>query len=714
MTKYYGNLAFLNEEPFNPNDIPSASWLDDYSASTWVLNAGSDREVLKWDVTLYDGTCLTDPKNSYILEVMKRVIFESRNNYSKGRIVSVKRVKALHTTSMCFLDWVVAFGDIYQPRKYAFSMLDSDAIKSVIKIFVDRGASGLRLYESRFNRFFQSILNDKDEMKVALIGISGAPKQLIEKTNTIDNNTFTDDEIRLIKGWLYINGIYESDRQKRYEIRTGKTVYLINEGKIFNLIGVQGRTSSPDYLTLFLRQFESVEDYEHIYLVVRKSDTQYLPADYETVEEKNNKTSTMGVMMHLDAVLKSFQTMTPHINGLPSETVLSNIDFSSISKQFGAGGDSHHRTTPVSTALHLLGGSIDFLLGSGDGIVKLISKWSPLSCKIFTATDGVCTWTKLQSKEKALEKVKIPYSLKSLNINKVYSIYNTNKFERNEYGGHLGAVSLRRSFTLEDSVLFLASACFIIVATLAARRASELMELKKGCVKGSTGSYELEFNLRKAVVDGKRVILKRPIPNIAAKAIFTLEKLLKALGEDSNDSYIFQCLIDLKTNNRLPQINTVMKNINRFCDYIDIPLMDINRRWYPKSHEFRRFFAIVFFWQFKYSNLAAISWMLGHVDVEHTYAYIRETVGGKELTAEEARYSADAVLGQEEIDSLQQLRRLAINHFNCDDISLVEADELELYLEGLLEDNVFSVRPHAFETKCGTQYKMVFEIYKEA
>jgi hypothetical protein len=185
------------------------------------------------------------------------------------------------------------------------------------------------------------------------------------------------------------------------------------------------------------------------------------------------------------------------------------------------------------------------------------------------------------------------------------------------------------------------------------------------------------------------------------------------LGDDSDDSYIFQCLIDLKLSGLHPKIQTVMNHVSRFCDYIDIPLTDTNRRWYPKSHEFRRFFAIVFFWQFKYSNLTAISWMLGHVDVEHTYAYIRETVGGKELTEEEARYSAYAVLGNEDNDSLQQLRNLAVNHFKCDDISLVEADELELYLEGLLDDNIFSVRPHAFETDSGEQYKMVFVINKK-
>ncbi|MEZ9368921.1 hypothetical protein AB4140_08870 [Shewanella sp. 10N.286.51.B2] len=713
MSGFVGDLSFLNDNPTTQTGTPSAAWLNDYNANIWVLTTGSDREEINWNVSLYDGSLITDPENSYILETLKRITFESRHHHLGGRVVSIKRVKALHRVSMCILDWVVAFGDIYQPKEYAFSLLDSDAIKSIIKIYVDNRASGLRLYESRFTDFFKSILSDEAEMEVARIGLSKAPEALVNKGHDVENSEFSSDEIRLVKGWLYSKNVYASARNYTYKSRTGREVFTVNGNKVFNLIGVESAMSLPNYLSLFFRQFESVEDYDHLYLVVFKSDLQYLPADYESIEDGCNTPSTMGYMQYLFSVFGLMKRLSSFVDGLPCDTTLGNINFSSIAKQFGAGGDKHTRTTPVNTALHMLGESIEFFLGHGSDIFKRVSQWKVSSKNIFDARDGSSTWTLLDCERQALKVTKPAPHLDNLNIVNVYSIYNSNCYDRNDYGGHLGSVRLKSEMTLEDSVLSLVSACFIIISTLSARRKSELMDLKRGCVKGREGAYELEFHLRKAVIDGERVILRRPIPNIAARAIFILEQLTRVLGDDSNESYIFQSLIDLKATGKKVSPNTIIDNVNRFCDYIDVPLTEDNRRWYPKSHEFRRFFAIVFFWQYKYSNLSAISWMLGHVDLEHTYAYIREVVGGREMTEEEARYASDAVLGDDESSPLKQLRSMITSHFKCADVSLVERDELELYLEMLVEGGVFSVRPHSFKTKEGVKFEMVFEIFEK-
>ena len=154
--------------------------------------------------------------------------------------------------------------------------------------------------------------------------------------------------------------------------------------------------------------------------------------------------------------------------------------------------------------------------------------------------------------------------------------------------------------------------------------------------------------------------------------------------------------------------------MNNFCDYISLETTSNNRRWYPKSHEFRRFFAIVFFWQYKFANLAAISWMLGHVDVEHTYAYIRESIGGKELTKVEAAYSADSILESKTDDdnesALSKLRNLALKHFGCSDITLIEKEALELYMEELIENGTYNIRPIVLTTGQQVKYKILFEI----
>jgi hypothetical protein len=150
--------------------------------------------------------------------------------------------------------------------------------------------------------------------------------------------------------------------------------------------------------------------------------------------------------------------------------------------------------------------------------------------------------------------------------------------------------------------------------------------------------------------------------------------------------------------------------LDLFCDYIGTPTNEEGRRWYIRSHQLRRFFAISFFWQFKYGNLPALAWMLGHLTPEHTYAYIREAIGGTELTQEEARYTANAILCGPEIQALEELRQLMLTHFNTSDITLISHDELQGYIEMLLSDGTLQLRPISIVTEDGYQYDILFEI----
>jgi len=105
--------------------------------------------------------------------------------------------------------------------------------------------------------------------------------------------------------------------------------------------------------------------------------------------------------------------------------------------------------------------------------------------------------------------------------------------------------------------------------------------------------------------------------------------------------------------------------------------------------------------------------MLGHVDPQHTYAYIKESIGGAELTKEEARFTADAIKGNSEIASLQKLRLLVQSHFHASDVHLIDEDDLELYLEDLLEQGTYEIKPHSIETVEGVAYEILFEICRE-
>jgi len=418
-------------------------------------------------------------------------------------------------------------------------------------------------------------------------------------------------------------------------------------------------------------------------------------------------------------LLEVFRTLSPYIKGLPDQRVLASIKFTKVAVHFGAGGDKHHRTTPPEIALQLIGSSLEYIIKYGDAIADIFLKWKTNWRDIEAENKGLWNKPKYELKENSFKELAFPEQLNNLNIVNEISVWgNEIGFKRNEYGGHPGASICRSKMTLVDAVRFLFASTYCLVASLSARRRMELADLKCGCVKGSHGSYELEFYLRKSEFEGNRTKVRRPIPNIVARAIFLLEKLHKGLKQiygKSNEAYLFSVPYNANEyDNNKPSSKSIDLFIYNFCDYINLETTAVNRRWYPKSHEFRRFFAIVFFWQFKFSNLAAISWMLGHVDIKHTFAYIKETIGGKELTRVEASYSADAMLKFEKDDdnedSLNSLRKLAKKHFKCSDIEVIEKDDLEFYLEELLEEGFYKVRPHSFVSAKNVKHKMVFEI----
>ena len=241
-----------------------------------------------------------------------------------------------------------------------------------------------------------------------------------------------------------------------------------------------------------------------------------------------------------------------------------------------------------------------------------------------------------------------------------------------------------------------------------------MSDLELDCVVGEKGAYELLFKMAKMNYGDKRAVASRPIPDIAAKGL----QLIKRFTTEWSNIHgvkvdkIFHFPTRLESGRPIAY-KKADEVIDKFCDYIETPTDEHGKRWYLKSHEFRRFFAIVFFWQYKFASLTALQWMLGHDRPEHTYHYIREVVGGRAMTREEARFTADALRDRSSQSGLRTLEQFALDHFGTDDIALVESDDLLLYLENLLEEGVFRVRPHAIEEADGTRQEMVFEIIRE-
>ena len=717
---YKDELAFLNETPPSEDSKPEAYWLDDYYADQWVLKTGKNSFELNWDFPLPDGSNMLDNENAILLETCRRTLFDIKNPYYSSIDVSCSRIKFYYHSLVCLAEWMILNKELYHPKEYAFSRLDSDAIRSLIKLFVTEGKDGLQGIVQRTQSALENILIDQDAMDLVSRSMHLIPKNLT-RSDWVNESLLTfsmDDSVKL-RAWLYLKGFYSKVHTESFKSSDDDQVAYTLKATLIDELIVTRNESVGKLTKLYLRQFEMAEDFEKVALASRYETLEYLPSDYLSIEEKALIRSTKGSSRHLTDLLNVFCYLSPHNKGLPDDKVLSSLDFSGITIHFGAGGDKHTRTTPPKIALQLLDSSIEYVIKYGDGIVDAFLIWAKTSKEIEEDNKGLQWKPMVKLKSEAFKKLPIPSALDSLNIKQAHSMWgNDMGFYRNEFGGHPGGKLCREKMSLQDSITFLFGAVYCLLATMSARRRMELAELKVGCIKGGNGSYELECYLRKSVFEGKRTLIQRPVPNIAARAVLMLERVhegFKGIHGLSNQSYLFSVPYNSTVYSKTtPSPKSIDRFVHGFCDYIDLEKTAPNRRWYPKSHEFRRFFAIVFFWQFKFVNLSAISWMLGHVDIKHTYAYIRETIGGKEMTKVEASYSAKAMLNSEvdddNQDALSTLRQLALIHFNCSDISVIEEDDLEMYLEDLLEDGVYQVRPHSFTTEQNIKHTMVFEI----
>ena len=717
---YDGQLAFLNEEPPNDDTKPVAYWLEDYCANVWVLKAGQEEIELNWKFVLPDGSNMVDDSNAVLLETCRRTLFNLKNPYYLTRDVSCKRIKYYYHSIVCVAEWVILNQELYNPKKHGFSRLDSDAIRELIRIFVNEGKDGLQGLIERTQVAFEKLLTERGAMECVSRNMHLIPKN-ITRSDWVNSDllTFSINDSRKLRAWLYLNGYYRKVYTSSFtEIDDDSVAYVLSNNFLNGFIGTRN-IQIGSKTKLFLRQFEMAQDFEKVDLADRYETIEHLPSDYLTLEEKALTPATLGSSRHITDLLEVFRTLSTYVKGLPDQKVLESINFTKVAAHFGAGGDKHHRTTPPEIALQLIDSSIEYIVKYGDAIVDTFLDWKINWRDIEAKNKGLWNKPKYELKEKSFKELVFPEQLSNLNIIKEISVWgNEVGIERNEFGGHPGASICRSQMTLVDAVRFLFASTYCLVASLSARRRMELAELKCGCVKGSHGSYELEFYLRKSEFEGNRTKVRRPIPNIVARSIFILEKLhngLKHIYCKSNEAYLFSVPFNANEyDNNKPSSKSIDLFIYNYCDYINIETTVINRRWYPKSHEFRRFFAIVFFWQFKFANLAAISWMLGHIDINHTYVYIKEITGGKELTRVEATYSANAMLKSDKDDdnedSLNILRQLARQHFQCDDIEVIEKDDLEFYLEELLEEGVYKVRPHSFITAQNVKHKMVFEI----
>ncbi|MBJ7539928.1 site-specific integrase [Marinomonas transparens] len=168
----------------------------------------------------------------------------------------------------------------------------------------------------------------------------------------------------------------------------------------------------------------------------------------------------------------------------------------------------------------------------------------------------------------------------------------------------------------------LVSACLLVIFAFTARRRDEVYGLKSGCVYEEGGLWYLIVDQEK-FNQGERAL---PTLKVVAKAISILEDL-SAQGRTASQ---FDNLMQVTDANS--KHGGAWPNFNAFCEYVGIESKDEKGNPFSFAyHQFRRFLAMAYYYQYRDPNLFTLNWFLGHESIEMTMEYITDSDGQWEM-----------------------------------------------------------------------------------
>ncbi|GAA0824156.1 hypothetical protein GCM10009111_34690 [Colwellia asteriadis] len=180
--------------------------------------------------------------------------------------------------------------------------------------------------------------------------------------------------------------------------------------------------------------------------------------------------------------------------------------------------------------------------------------------------------------------------------------------------------------TLEGVVRSLASACFTVIASLTARRKEEIFDLGYKCIDEDRGdgAYWLTIYIEKT---SQRYDLC-PVPTLVKKAIDILEKLSEKAREQSEVDSLWQYV---SREGELVQLNDqqIRNSLQDF--YTSFVDEDSSHEWKFSFHQFRRMFALLYYYRFEGAYIGALSYHLRHFNIEMTKRYITDEKFMKEM-----------------------------------------------------------------------------------
>lgn len=193
--------------------------------------------------------------------------------------------------------------------------------------------------------------------------------------------------------------------------------------------------------------------------------------------------------------------------------------------------------------------------------------------------------------------------------------------QRERYGRHLPSSGV----SLYDAMFcYLPLSCALILLAFTAGREKGIYSLKPDCIKETEGELWIEMYVSKTLRQNQWF----PAVKLMEMAVNVLKKLSDQYRTETGEDTLFRFKSPLfYGTNKLNFDETV----RRFCTSALNLSEELGDSFKFSEHQFRRFFAIMYFYRYEAGNFEALSYHLRHLNYHMTAVYLTEQEQGRIL-----------------------------------------------------------------------------------
>jgi hypothetical protein len=681
------------------HDMEQPYWLQSqFNDEIWVIKLDTPNwtKVLRFsDIILDDGKALTSSKHSSLLLAFKYWLVSLGNPlFNGGKLLkpSTLRIKIQHV--LTYINTMLVFsGELKLSRKH-LKALDKDAIMDILVRLSKYGiTNGAYDYHRKLARFLWDKIVEISDEEAESFGVK-YPHVLRNLTPDETSLGLTISERLKACCWLAQNGFYAHTKGRKVFYSSPNSRLIAKELFDGVILGLDDfKTNSVIELQLFEPD----------------RNTEYRPLP--NVDKGNEHSRSERVLeRHLPA-LKSIVAVAdlPALSSFCA-VPLFEIETKDIRAHLVLTKEGRTKTIPSVIIFKAIRDAFEFCFEFADDIFdSMVDVLIHVPEQRHIAKGDSKTTTQKVYKDKGFRKY-LSESLAKKGVTRLCADSENCRFEQ-----------LRNNEVLIDLYHVLIGSIQILVGTLMARRNAELAELPPtgniSCIEKTIiqegeeitiRENFLKFKNRKSGSGGKhaeREQLERTIPDSITELVVKLEAFNAALIDagvlPTKKANLFNSISNKYLQVLTEADQTYNQRLDLFCDYFETPIIKVGdddfRRVYFRQHQFRRFFAMLFFWSKSDSQLDALRQFLGHTDMEHLYKYISESESGEVLNGVKASALVDKVI-QSQLDNLEDLNRALAERFGVA-AEQVELTTLSEATEDYEDEGDYSVTPNINEIK---------------